>query len=108
MYLKIICMDSNMWNHMTLKIICCKYEYLSTHNYVQTNDYLVWFLCLMAYQPWRIIIMPNVLLEEQLWYYLTHRWGTRGVLPFLKDICPNVNVIARLEFELAKYDVAVL
>ena len=34
------------------------------------------------------------------------RYG-EGVHTFLKGICPKVNVIARLEFELAYYDVAV-
>ena len=31
----------------------------------------------------------------------------KGVHTFPKDICPKVNVIARLEFELAYYDFAV-
>ena len=31
----------------------------------------------------------------------------RGFIPFTKGICPKVNVIARLQFELAYYDSAV-
>ena len=46
-----------------------------------------------------------ILLVEQSWYYLTHSW--EGVHTFPKGICPKVNVIARLEFELAYYDSAV-
>ena len=43
-------------------------------------------------------------LEEQWWYYLTHSWEDKGVHIFPKGICPKVNVIARLEYELAYYD----
>ena len=48
-----------------------------------------------------------ILLEEQSWYYLTHSWEDKGVHTFPKGICPKVNVIARLEYELANYDSAV-
>ena len=48
-----------------------------------------------------------ILQEEQLWYYLTHSWEVKGVHTFPKGICPKVNVIARLEYELAYYDSAV-
>ena len=48
-----------------------------------------------------------ILLEEQLWYYLTYSWEDKGVHTFPNSICPKVNVIARLEFELAYYDSAV-
>ena len=45
-----------------------------------------------------------ILREEQQWYYLTRNWEDKGVHTFPKGICPNVNVIARREFELAYYD----
>ena len=45
-----------------------------------------------------------ILLEEQSWYYLTHSWEDKGVHTFPKGICPKVNVIVRLEYELAYYD----
>ena len=45
-----------------------------------------------------------ILLEEQLWYYLTHSWEDKWAHSFPKAICPKVNVIAWLEFELAFYD----
>ena len=37
----------------------------------------------------------------------THSWEDKGVHTFPKCICPKVNVIARLEYELAYYDSAV-
>ena len=61
----------------------------------------------MAYQPFRLFNAKAILLEEQLWYYLTHSWEDKGVHTFPKGICPKVNVIARLEYELAYYDSAV-
>ena len=44
------------------------------------------------------------MLEEQSWYYLTHIWEDKGVHTFPKGICPKVNVIGWLEYELAYYD----
>ena len=55
----------------------------------------------MAYQPLRLSNAKAILLEEQKWYYLTHGWEDKGIHTFLKGICPKVNVIAQLEFELA-------
>ena len=40
-------------------------------------------------------------------HYLTHSWEDKGVHIFPNGICPKVNVIARLEYELAYYDSAV-
>ena len=60
----------------------------------------------MAYQLFFGYLMP-ILLEEQLWDYLTHSWEDKGVHTFPKGICPKVNVIARLKYELAYYDSAV-
>ena len=52
--------------------------------------------------------MPRQLSEKkQKWYYLTHSWEDKGFHTFPKGICPKVNVIARLEYELAYYDFAV-
>ena len=65
---------------------------------------LVWFLCLMAYQLFKLFNAKAILLEEQLWYYLTHSWEDKGVHTFPKGICPKVNVIAQLEYELTYYD----
>ena len=46
-------------------------------------------------------------LEEQYWYYATHSWEDKWVHTFLNGTYPKVNVIARLEYELAYYDSAV-
>ena len=62
---------------------------------------LVWFLCLMAYQPSWVINAKAIFPEEQRWCYLTHSWGDNGVHTFPNGICLKVNVIVRLEFELA-------
>ncbi len=48
-----------------------------------------------------------ILPEEQFWYYLTHSWDEKGVHTFPKGICLKVNIIARLEYELAYNDSAV-
>ena len=45
--------------------------------------------------------------EEQYWCYLTHSWEDKGVHTFPNGICPKVNIITRLEFELAYCDSAV-
>ena len=55
----------------------------------------------------RLFNAKAILLEEQLWYYLTHSWEDKGVHTFPKGIFPKVNVIARLEYELAYYGSAV-
>ena len=53
----------------------------------------------------RLFNAKTILLEEQ--YYLTHSWEDKGVHTLPNGICPKVNVIARLENELAYYDSAV-
>ena len=55
---------------------------------------------------YRIGYLMSVL-EEQKWYFLTQSWEDKGVPTFSKGICPKMNVIARLEYELAYYDSAV-
>ena len=55
----------------------------------------------------RLFNAKAILLEEQWWYYLTHSWEDKGVHTFPKSICPKVNVIAWLEYELEYYDSAV-
>ena len=55
----------------------------------------------------RLFNAKAIILEEQQWYYLTHSWEDKRVHTFSKGICPKVNVIARLEYELAYYDSAV-
>ena len=70
--------------------------------------YSDWFLWINGIStPCRLFNAKAILLEEQYWYYLTHSWEDKGVHTFPKGICPKVNVIARLEYELAYYDSAV-
>ena len=49
----------------------------------------------------------SFLLEGQPWYYLTHSLEDKMIHTFPQSICPKVNTIARLEFELAYDDSAV-
>ena len=44
-----------------------------------------------------------ILVEEQLWYDLTHSWEDKGVQSFPKGI--GVNVIVWLEFKLTHFEV---
>ena len=47
---------------------------------------------------------PSFFLEWESWYYLTLRWEDKRVHTFPKGICPKVNAIAWLEFELSYYN----
>ena len=58
----------------------------------------------MAYQPFLGYLMPKPFSYKN---YLTHCWEDKGIYTFPNGICPKVNVIARLEYELAYYDFAV-
>ena len=66
------------------------------------------FLCLIAYQPFEGYLMPKPSFKK-------NGSGTiqpiarriRGFIPFPRVFCLKVNVIALLEFRLAKYDPAV-
>ena len=72
---------------------------------------LVWFGLVPLFNGistlFRLFNAKAILLEEQQWYYSTHSWEDKRVHTFPKGICPKVNVIARLEYELAYYDSAV-
>ena len=77
--------------------------------YQRGNFGLVWLVSLFngISTLFRLFNAKAILLEEQQWYYLTRSWEDKGVHTFPKGICPKVNVIARLEYELAYYDSAV-
>ena len=81
---KIFILDKNTWYHITVQI-----DGLVSLFYWHIN------LCRL---------FNASCLEEQLWYYLTHSWEDKGVHTFPKGICPKVNVIARLDFQLTYYD----
>ena len=56
-----------------------------------------------------VYLMPKPsLVEEQLWYYLTHCWRADEVHAFSKGICPKVNLLMLLKSEPAYYDIKVL
>ena len=55
----------------------------------------------------RLFNAKAILLEEQELHYLTNGWDDKIVHTFPKSICLKVNVIARLEYELAYYDFVV-
>ena len=71
------------------------------------NTTCIWTVWFGISTLFRLFNVKAILQEEQLWYYLTHSWEDKGVHTFPKGICPKVNVIARLEYELAYYDSAV-
>ena len=48
------------------------------------------------------------LVDKLWWYYLSHTYSDNWLNTFLKSICPKVNVIAGIEFELGFFDVTVL
>ena len=51
--------------------------------------------------------MTNPFFKKK-WYYLTYSCEDKGIHTIPKGICPKVNVIARLTFELAYNDSTVL
>ena len=51
--------------------------------------------------------MPNPYLLKNGIFYLTHKWVKKEVPTFPNGVSPKVKIIARLEFELALYGVAV-
>ena len=57
----------------------------------------------MAYQLLWVILIPKNSNDT----ILTHSWGDKWVHTFPKGISLKMNLIARLEFEFAYYDVAV-
>ena len=71
---------------------------------------LVWFGLVSLFNSISTFVgylMHKAILLDEQWYYFTHSWEDKGVHSFPKGICPKVNVIARLELELAYYDSAV-
>ena len=106
-----------------------KTERKNTYIYIYIYIYIYMYVCMYVwffieyiyiyiYTQWCLLFngistlfrsfnAKAILLEEQKRYYLTHSWEDKGVHTFPRGICPKVNVIARLEYELAYYDSAV-
>ena len=58
---------------------------------------LVWFLCVMAYQPSWLSNAKATLVGRTVVVHIKRDYGLHS---FLKGFCPKVNVIERLDFEL--------
>ena len=102
-----------------LDILCMSLPVVNTSNHMfYTHESVSFYFCLHIFfvvknktisifsglYNLRGLFNANViLLEEQQWFYLTHSWEDKGVHTFPKGICPKVNMIARLEFELVYY-----
>ena len=56
---------------------------------------------------WGLSITKVVLVEEQQWCHLIHRWWYKNVNSFTKGIIPKANVIVRQGFELPYFEAAV-
>ena len=56
---------------------------------------------------WGLFNAKAILVEEQLWYYLTHSLKDKKAHTFYKSISLKVNIIARLEFEFLFYGIAI-
>ena len=61
----------------------------------------------MAYQLFLGYIMPKPFSKKNISGTIKpHSWEDKGAHTFPNGICPKVNVVERLEFELACYDPA--
>ena len=103
--------------YLTAKLYKIQYLHLFPFN-CNTSTHLFWIESISFLRVsvslfngistlFRLFNAKAILLEEPYRYYLTHSWEDKGVHTFPKGICPKVNVIAWLEFELGYYDSAV-
>ena len=65
------------------------------------------FLCYWHIKLYGLFNAENIILEEHKWYKLTRCYIDKRVHASRKDICPKANIIMRLKFEPAYYNVAV-
>ena len=65
-------------------------------------QFLCWYIKLCE-----LFNAKAILVEEQPWYYLTHSLEDKRVHAFSNGISLKVNVIMRLDFELAYFEAAV-
>ena len=49
----------------------------------------------------------SIFIKEHQVYYLRKSWEDIGIHTLRKSICPNVNIITWLEFEIVDYSIAV-
>ena len=71
------------------------------------DDELIGFIYLHINLHGLFNTKSTLFLEGQMQYYIIHWWEDKGVHTFPKGICPKVNIITRLEFEITGYDSAV-
>ena len=92
-----------MWHYMYLSHSFGTCRMWNKVSFKLSTAYLSWFgfFVLMAYQLFLGYLMPKP------FSYLNNSWEDKEVHTFPQGICPKVNVIARLEYELAYYDSAV-
>ena len=79
---------------------------LTNHSIILLAIYWFRFLFLKAYQP-----LSDIQYKKILWMTIVLLFkpylGNKGLHTFPKGISPKMNVIARLEFEFASYNVTV-
>ena len=73
-------------------------------NLFSMNGFRIVFKSLLkGISPFLNYFNPKSFLRKEQ-YYLTHSWQDKGIHTFANGICPKVNVIARLKFELTYYE----
>ena len=81
------------------------------HNKLHLFENQVWeiFIKKCIHSFIEVVITDYVLVNicVAIQHYLTHSWEDKGIHTFPNGIFPKVNVIPRLEFELAHNDSAV-
>ena len=103
-----MCVCMYIYTYIYIYLYIIMYVSMYTHIYVYIYVFgLVSLFNGISTLCWLFNAKAILLVEEQYWYYLTHSWEDKGVHTFPKGICPKVNIIAQLEFELAYYNSAV-
>ena len=98
-YIKPIFVSSLKW-YLLNKFDGFNYSFRTSIEGEISISFFWWYISLF-----RLFNAKGTHLEEQEWYYLTYSWEDKGgVHTSPKSICPKVNVIARLDFELTYYD----
>ena len=97
----------NFFNKCLLIFVCVTCFKETSEKFWSVWFGLVWFLCLMVYQPSWVYLMPNLFLLNNIRATISSIAGyiRHYILP--KGTNTKVNVIVWLEFELAYYDVEV-
>ena len=97
--------DDYFLNQFSPSVITYLFVFISVSVKNYTNIFVYdWFLCFNGISTFVGYLMPKPFSLKNSCNYLTHSWEDKGVQAFTKSICPNVNVIARLEDELTHYD----